>query len=131
MDFDPASPIWMQLVSEFSRRIVTAQWPASGRIPSVRELASDLGVNPNTIQRALTELERRELCFSERTSGRFVTSDTERIEQLRLELAREAADTFIARAKGFAMTRDRAADLVRERWSSVAPPEDAPIASRP
>lgn len=116
MDFNPGSPIWTQLVTEFSRRIVTNQWPRASRIPSVRELAADLGVNPNTIQRALAELERIELCYSERTTGRFVTTDTDRIDQLRVELTQEAADNYIARAKGFAMTAQRAAELINERW---------------
>lgn len=122
MDFDPSSPIWMQLVAEFSRRIVTSQWAAGSRIPSVRELASELSVNPNTIQRALTELDRLELCFSERTTGRFVTANSERIERLRTELAREAADQYISRAKGFGMQPDRAAALIQERWHTPDSP---------
>nr|WP_225752195.1 GntR family transcriptional regulator [Pseudoclavibacter sp. Marseille-Q3772] len=128
MDFNPGSPIWTQLVTEFSRRIVTNQWPRASRIPSVRELAADLGVNPNTIQRALAELERIELCYSERTTGRFVTTDTDRIDQLRVELTQEAADTYIARAKGFAMTAQHAAELINERWhlDTTEPPEATP-----
>ncbi|GMA41019.1 GntR family transcriptional regulator [Mobilicoccus caccae] len=76
MEFDPARPIWHQLIHEFSRRIVTGEWSPGGRIGGVRELAGELGVNPNTVQRALSELERDGLCRSERTAGRFVTDDT-------------------------------------------------------
>ncbi|WP_193106190.1 GntR family transcriptional regulator [Brachybacterium sp. FME24] len=116
MRFDSSSPIWAQLVAEFSRRIVVGDWAPGGRIPGVRELASDLGVNPNTAQRALAELERQELCRSERTTGRFVTDDPTRIDDLRAELARDAADEFIRRARGFGIRPTRAQQLIHERW---------------
>ncbi|GAA4522786.1 GntR family transcriptional regulator [Brachybacterium paraconglomeratum] len=116
MQFDSSLPIWMQLVTEFSRRIVVGQWPAGVRIPGVRGLAADLGVNPNTIQRALSELEREGLCRSERTSGRFVTEDADRIDRLRADLAEEAADVFIEHAHGFGMGRVQAQQLLSERW---------------
>lgn len=116
MQFDSSLPIWMQLVTEFSRRIVVGQWPAGTRIPGVRGLAADLGVNPNTIQRALSELEREGLCRSERTSGRFVTEDVDRIDRLRADLAEEAADDFIQHARGFGMGRVQAQQLLTERW---------------
>lgn len=116
MQFDSSLPIWMQLVTEFSRRIVVGQWPAGARIPGVRALAAELGVNPNTIQRALSELEREGLCRSERTSGRFVTEDTDRIDRLRADLAEEAVDDFIQHARGFGMGRSQAQQLLTERW---------------
>lgn len=116
MQFDSSLPIWMQLVTEFSRRIVVGQWPAGVRIPGVRGLAAELGVNPNTIQRALSELEREGLCRSERTSGRFVTEDADRIDRLRADLAEEAADVFIEHAHGFGMGRAQAQQLLSERW---------------
>lgn len=118
MQFDSTSPIWVQLVAEFSRRIVVGEWAPGSRISGVRELATDLGVNPNTAQRALAELERRGLCRSERTSGRFVTEDPDRIDDLRSELARGAADEFIRRARGFGMRSAHAQQLIHERWGS-------------
>ena len=117
MEFDTSSPIWGQLVAEFSRRIVTGQWPPGGRIAGVRELAAELGVNPNTVQRALAELERQELCRSERTAGRFVTTDADRIDALRAELAEGAADDFVRRARGLGMAADQARRLIEERWT--------------
>lgn len=116
MQFDSSLPIWIQLVTEFSRRIVVGQWPAGTRIPGVRGLAAELGVNPNTIQRALSELEREGLCRTERTSGRFVTDDADRIDQLRADLAEEAADDFIDHARSFGMGRAQAQRLLTERW---------------
>ena len=65
------------------------------RLPSVRDLAAEAGVNPNTMQRALTELEREGIVHSQRTAGRFVTEDAERIRQLREELARQRVKDFL------------------------------------
>lgn len=116
MRFDSSSPIWVQLTDEFSRRIVTGEWPAGSKVPGVRELATDLGVNPNTVQRALAELERLGLCRSERTSGRFVTGDGSRIDAVRGDLAGGAADEFVRRARGLQMAREQARALLDERW---------------
>lgn len=118
MQFDTSSPIWVQLVAEFSRRIVVGEWATGTRIPGVRELATDLGVNPNTAQRALSELERQGLCRSERTAGRFVTDDGQRIDALRVDLSAEAADDFIARARGVGMRQTQALQLITERWQN-------------
>lgn len=118
MQFDTSSPIWMQLVEEFSRRIVTGEWAAGDKMPGVRELAADLGVNPNTAQRALAELERRELCRSERATGRFVTESAERIDEIRSGLASGAADEFVRRVRGLGMGRPQARELLDERWDS-------------
>lgn len=116
MQFDTSSPIWMQLVDEFSRRIVTGEWAAGSKMPGVRELAADMGVNPNTAQRALAELERREMCRSERATGRFVTDSETRIDEIRAELASGAADEFVRRVRGLKMAQPQARALLDERW---------------
>ncbi len=118
MDFDPSTPIWLQLVDEFTRRIVTGQWTAGARIAGVRDLAGDLRVNPNTVQRALTELDREGLTRSERTTGRFVTDDVATIDDARLGLAANAADDFARRAQGLGMSLTAARDLLGRRWSA-------------
>ncbi|MDO5677643.1 MAG: GntR family transcriptional regulator [Propionibacteriaceae bacterium] len=121
MEFDPGSPIWLQLVDEFTRRIVTGQWPAGTRIAGVRDLAAELKVNPNTVQRALAELERQGLTRSERTSGRFVTDDPAAIDEARLGLAAGAAEDFARRAQGLGMSLTAARDLLGRHW--LAPKE--------
>ncbi|WP_168582367.1 GntR family transcriptional regulator [Gephyromycinifex aptenodytis] len=121
MDFDSSRPIWHQLIGEFSRRIVAGQWRPGCRIGGVRELAAELGVNPNTVQRALSELERDGLCRSERTAGRFVTDDAARIHQLQASLAAEAAQDYVDRAAGFGLSLPDAIALVTERWSTHDP----------
>ena len=83
MRFDDTRPIWIQLVEAFSQKIASGQWAPASKIPSVRELAIDAGVNPNTVQRALSRLDADGLTVAERAQGRFVTSDTEAIARAR------------------------------------------------
>lgn len=116
-EFDTSSPIWLQLVTEFSRRIVIGQWKSGEKIPGVRELALQLGVNPNTVQRALGEMEREGLCRSERTTGRFVTQDVDRIVELRRALVTGAADEYIRVGQRLGMDADAAVTLINERWN--------------
>lgn len=118
MDFDASIPIWLQLVDEFTRRIVTGAWPPGSRIPGVRDLAGELRVNPNTIQRALAEMERASLARSERTAGRFVTDEASLIDQARLRFAASAADDYAERSKGLGMSLEAARDLLGRRWSA-------------
>lgn len=73
--FDTNAPIYSQLIDRIKLGIVSGELPPGARLPSVRDMATEAGVNPNTMQRALQELERETLVFSQRTSGRFVTED--------------------------------------------------------
>ena len=88
-------PIYTQLYEQLAMAIISGVYRAGGRLPAVRELAVEAGVNPNTVQRALSELERQGLVYSQRTAGRFVTGNTERIAQERERIAREKAKVFI------------------------------------
>ncbi len=93
--FSDGRPIYSQLVEQLEMRIVTGVYPPGGRLESVRELAGEAAVNPNTMQRAMAELERLGLVFSQRTSGRFVTEDMAVIEALRKNLASEKIESFL------------------------------------
>ena len=116
MQFDDSKPIWAQLVDQFRTRIASGTWQPGARIPSVRELALEYGTNPNTMQKALTEIDRLGLTTTERGSGRFVAADAEAISAARLALAQAATDTYIAAVTGIGMTPAEAADLLRQRW---------------
>ena len=96
MDFDLQSsrPIWQQLSEQLSRRIVTGVYPPGSRFPTVRDLAAEAGVNPNTMQRAFAELEREGLVLTQRTSGRSVTSEAGLVEEAKRHLAAVAIQTF-------------------------------------
>lgn len=116
MQIDDSRPIWAQLVEEFRRRIVTGEWAPGAKVPSVRELALDLGVNPNTVQKALGEIDRLGLTATERTAGRFVTADERAVSGGRAALAEATADRFAAEARGIGMTLAEATDLLSRRW---------------
>ena len=87
-------PIYMQIMNNVREAIASGELAPGERVASVRELAGEFEVNPNTMQRALNELEREGLLVSERTSGRFVTKDAVLIGELKKRMASEAADKF-------------------------------------
>ena len=107
-------PVYVQLVEQLELALVAGEFPPGSRIPPVRELAADAGVNPNTMQRALAQLETEGLVRTERTSGRYVTEDTELIEQLRTEAARKLAEEFLVKMRGIGYSPARAAALLEQ-----------------
>lgn len=121
MNFDDTRPIWIQLVETFSQKIVSGQWAPASKIPSVRELAIDAGVNPNTVQRALSQLDADELTVAERAQGRFVTTDKEAIAKARVELAARATDSHVATVRQLGLSRDEAVSLLNARWTANSP----------
>ena len=92
--FRSDQPIYSQLIQRIKQGIVSGELPAGSRLPSVRDLATEAGVNPNTMQRALQELEREGMVFSQRTSGRFVTEDVKLIESAKRAFASEHIRVF-------------------------------------
>ena len=88
-------PIYTQLIAQIQQQIVSGALLPGERLPSVRDLAAEAGVNPNTMQRAMMEMEREELVHSQRTAGRFVTEDAQRIRQLRESMARQRVKEFL------------------------------------
>ena len=94
--FRADAPIYMQLCERLTLTIVSGGYAPGERLPAVRELAVEAGVNPNTVQRALSELERCGLVYAQRTAGRFVTEDAERIERERRRIAEERTRDFLS-----------------------------------
>ena len=97
--------IYVQIAEQVKLRIIAGIYPVGTRLPSVRELAAEASVNPNTMQRALSDLEREGLLYSERTSGRFVTEDSAMIAKAKAALAQEVIDDFFARMERLGYTR--------------------------
>lgn len=93
--FSNDAPIYTQLIQQVKVGIVTGAFPPGERLPSVRDLATEAGVNPNTMQRALAELERDGLVYSQRTAGRFVTEDNTMINTAKRSLAQRHVKTFL------------------------------------
>ena len=98
-NLDSDRPIYAQLLERIQLQIVSGIYPPGGKLPSVRELAAEASVNPNTMQKAFAELERSGLIVTKRTSGRFVTEDKDMITQIRTQLAKEEALSFIEKMK--------------------------------
>lgn len=94
-DFNPNLPIYIQVMDEIKKKIFNKYYLSGAKIDSVRDLALEYGVNPNTIQKALTELEREGLLYSKRSSGRFVSEDTELIDNLKKEIIIEKIKIFV------------------------------------
>ena len=94
-EFKNGRAIYIQLIEQIQLRIISGLYKVGGRLPSVRDMASEAAVNPNTMQRALSELEKLGIVYSEGTSGRFITDDIQKIEALKKELAIEQAEKFL------------------------------------
>lgn len=92
-------PIYAQILERIQLQIIAGQYQPGGKIPSVRELAAEAGVNPNTMQKALVELERSGLIITQRTSGRIVTEDMEMIKKTQEQLAVEKMREFVEKMK--------------------------------
>ena len=115
-ELDSDRPIYLQLVERIQRDIISGYYPSGGRLPSVRELAMEAAVNPNTMQKAFAELERGGLIVTQRTNGRTVTEDTEMINGIRNTLAEEHLKTFFARMKELGYTKRTIMELIEQSY---------------
>ena len=105
-------PIYAQLIEQLQLGIVAGVFPAGSRLPAVRDLASEAAVNPNTMQKALSELERSGLLFTQRTAGRFVTEDTALIQRVKEEFAVEQIREFFEKMRRLGFTTEQTVQLV-------------------
>ena len=112
--FTSDAPIYAQLIVQIKVGIISGAFPPGERLPSVRDLATEAGVNPNTMQRALTELERDGLVYSQRTAGRFVTEDADMIETAKRGLAEKYIQAFLAAMGRLGYQREEILSLVRQ-----------------
>lgn len=111
-NFNDDRPIYVQLMEQIQLRIVSGIYKAGDKLPSVREMAADAAVNPNTMQKALTELERTGLVFSQRTSGRFITEDISMIKDIRNGLAKEQIEKFLFNMEKIGYTKQETIELM-------------------
>ncbi len=117
--FSSDAPIYAQLVAQIQNAIVSGTLPPGERLPSVRDLAAEAGVNPNTMQRAMAELEREGLVYSQRTAGRFVTEDHARIEQAKLQCAQHQIQNFLDGMARLGYGREETLRLVQQEMEGV------------
>ena len=109
---DNDRPIYLQLMERIQRDIIAGVYQPGDKLPSVRDLALEAAVNPNTMQKALSELERSGLVYSQRTSGRFITEDTEMLTQMKKELATEHIQEFFQKMEQLGFSRTELLTLV-------------------
>lgn len=107
-------PIYLQLIDSIKFRIISGVYSPGERLPSVRDLATEAAVNPNTMQKALSELENSGLIFSNRTSGRFVTEDTEHILSAKKSLAKEYCDDFLEKLRHLGLSENEIQAIISE-----------------
>lgn len=113
-EFKNDRPIYTQLIEKIEFSIVSGRFPAGSKLPSVRDLATEAGVNPNTMQKALSELERDGLVYSQRTTGRFITEDTEMIQKIKQNLAADEMKQFLEKMRLLGVTKDEVLTLMKE-----------------
>ena len=113
-NLDSSRPIYLQIVERVSLDIVAGKYLPGDKLPSVRDLAAEAGVNPNTMQKALSELERNGLVYSLRTSGRFITEDKAMIEQMREELATTQIQEFLDKMRQMGFDQKKVIQLIKK-----------------
>ena len=112
MDYDPMSPIWLQVVNRIKGAVVTGAIGPGDKLPGGRDLAVQYSINPNTAARVYQELEKSGLCETRRGLGTFVTGDAARIAALRTDLAHQAVLDFVDRLSTLGVSREEAARMI-------------------
>lgn len=107
-------PVYIQLVEELTMRIVSGVYKPGERIDSVRDFAQQAKVNPNTMQKALAEIERNGLVYSQRTAGKFVTEDKKVIEKAKKSLATAEVETFMLKMKKLGYDKDTVLSFIND-----------------
>lgn len=106
-------PIFIQIVERIQLDIISGVYKPGDKLPSVRDLAATAAVNPNTMQKALAELERTGLVYSHRTSGRFITEDKKMIEDMKAMLAKEKIDEFLGSMEKLGYQKEEILSLMK------------------
>lgn len=113
-EFADNLPIYAQLVELLKQKIVTGEYPPGGKLPSVRDLAAEAAVNPNTVQRALAELERGGLIYTQRTAGKYVTDDAQAIIDARRQLAETQIRAFLSAMYAMGYSYDETVSMLHQ-----------------
>ncbi len=111
---DDTRPIYLQLEDIIKSKIIAGIYKPGQKLPSVRELAAEAAVNPNTMQKALAELERSGLVYTQRTSGRYITEDTAIMQNLKHQLAHDLIYQFLEAMAHLGYTREESIQLLIE-----------------
>ena len=114
--FQSTQPIYLQMIEMIKKEIVSEKLLPQQHLPTVRDLALQYQVNPNTVQRALSELERLSLVKSDRTIGRFVSDDLDLIQSLRQQMIMEKVETFVDEIEQLKVTQDESINYINQAF---------------
>ena len=109
---DDSRPIYLQIMDFIKTKIIAGFYKPGEKLPSVRDLAMEASVNPNTMPKALIELERDGLVYTQRTSGRFITEDTGKLSEIRGQMARTQVVCFIRNMEELGFTKEQIQKLL-------------------
>lgn len=113
-NLDSDRPIFIQIVERIQMEILSGKYKPGDKLPSVRDLAMEAAVNPNTMQKALSELERLGLVYTQRTSGRFITEDQSMIKELKKQQAQETIEVFFENMKRIGFSKEETLGIISE-----------------
>jgi len=119
LEFNDKMPIYLQIMDHIKMNIVTKKLKANDKLPSMREMATNLKVNPNTLQRAYQELERLGIVYTQRGMGTFVGERKNMVDDLKQEMAKEVMDSFILRMKRLGFTRNEIVESISKNIIEV------------
>ncbi|ORX23696.1 GntR family transcriptional regulator [Thermoanaerobacterium sp. PSU-2] len=114
VEFNEKMPIYIQIMDMIKRDIVTKKLNVGDKLPSVREMAESLKVNPNTVQRAYQELERENVTYTQRGMGTFITENTEKLASLKREMAKEIVESFVTGMRSLGFNSSEILEIVEE-----------------
>ncbi len=118
IQFNPNEPIYLQIVKLIKQAIASGELAPGDKLPSVREMSQKLSVNPNTLQRAYTELERQEVTETKRGLGSFVSHSRQDVSKLKETLARDIMKKSIEDLKTIGLTHEEMKQIMNELLSS-------------
>ena len=112
LEFKNDTPIYLQIFEHVKRMIITGEYAPTQKLPSVREFSATFCVNPNTVQKALLELENEKLIYTDRTSGKFVTNDKTVLENVKNDAIRKLTVNFLNEAKLLKISREEVLNII-------------------
>lgn len=127
IEWSEGKAIYLQIMEHIIKEIAAGKLQPGQRVKSVREYAAEFGVNPNTMQRALHELEREGILFSSRNTGRFVTEDRKTIQSMKKQQAEEAVQEFCHKMMELGYTSREAEDFFREKIADIIAEESVQV----
>lgn len=113
-NLDENRPIYSQLIEQLTHAIAAGEFKPGDKLASVRDMAAEASVNPNTMQKAMSEMERLGLVYTQRTSGRFITEDEAMIKQIKIDIAREQIAQFLETMQGLGFTHEEILQLLSQ-----------------